>query len=88
MAIMPEHLNMRWVLQMDKRGFQISNGSACATGKTGPSPVLRALGISDEEALRAIRISSGWQTTAEEWSLLTDALKAVEQELHTSPELT
>lgn len=41
----------------------ISTGSACSTGKTDPSHVLLAMGISKEDALKSIRISIGRQTT-------------------------
>ena len=44
-------------LAMD--GIYISAGSACNTGVAEPSRVLRAIGLSDEEALRTIRISFG-----------------------------
>ena len=44
----------------------ISTGSACSTGKTDPSNVLLAMGISKENALKSIRISIGRQTTDED----------------------
>jgi len=43
-----------------------STGSACHSGSTTLSPVLRAMGISDYEGLGAIRFSLGRNTTMEE----------------------
>jgi cysteine desulfurase len=73
--------NTRWVAKLDKRGFQVSTGSACATGKQGPSHVLAALGLPPDEARRVIRISSGWETTAEDWQSLLAALTEVATEI-------
>jgi cysteine desulfurase len=81
---MPQADNLRWVTKLDRRGFQVSTGSACATGKTGPSPVLAALGWAADEAKRAIRISAGWETTPDDWSQLATALVATDVELQTA----
>lgn len=79
--IMPFAENTRWVTRLDKRGFQVSTGSACATGKGGPSHVLAALGYEAEVAKRVVRVSSGWETTREDWQLLATAFGAVEAEV-------
>ncbi|HVU37255.1 MAG TPA: cysteine desulfurase family protein [Opitutales bacterium] len=73
MLIVPQHDNLRWVAALDKRGFQISTGSACATGREGPSHVLAALGVDADAARRALRVSAGWGATAQEWSGLAAA---------------
>ena len=77
MFLAPRHENTRWVAALDKRGFQVSTGSACATGHAGPSHVLAAMGIEPETARRAVRVSAGWDTTAEDWAGLVAALKEV-----------
>jgi cysteine desulfurase len=82
--VMPQADNLRWVTKLDRRGFQVSTGSACATGKTGPSPGLTALGLAADEAKRAIRISAGWETTPDDWSQLATALAATDVELRTA----
>jgi cysteine desulfurase len=69
----PRHPNTRWVAALDKRGFQISTGSACATGNDGPSHVLAAMGIPADAARRALRISAGWETTPADWHALAAA---------------
>ena len=79
--VMPFADNTRWVTRLDKRGFQVSTGSACATGKAGPSHVLAALGFSAEEAKRVVRVSSGWETTREDWQVLAAAFGEVAPEL-------
>ena len=79
--LMPHGENHRWVARLDKRGFQVSTGSACATGKAGPSHMLAALGFTVEEAKRVIRISAGWNTTADDWQALAEALPQVAVEL-------
>lgn len=47
-------------------GIAASAGSACHAGKATPSPVLRAMGVPQEQALGAIRFSLGRETRAEE----------------------
>ena len=83
--VLPQADNIRWVTKLDRRGFQVSTGSACATGKAGPSPVLAALGMAPDEARRTIRISAGWETTPDDWSGLASALVATDAELRMPP---
>jgi len=79
--LMPFADNTRWVARLDKRGFQVSTGSACATGKAGPSHVLAAMGLTGEEAKRAVRVSAGWETTEADWRALAGALGETAAEL-------
>ncbi|HXB01702.1 MAG TPA: cysteine desulfurase family protein [Opitutaceae bacterium] len=79
--ILPHGENTRWVARLDKRGFQVSTGSACATAKDGPSHVLAAMGCSPEEARRMIRASAGWETTEMDWTKLVQALAEVSVEV-------
>jgi cysteine desulfurase len=71
---MPEHENTRWVTRLDKAGFQVSTGSACATGSSSPSHVLAAMGLGPEEARRTIRVSAGWETACEDWDALAEVI--------------
>ncbi len=52
----------------------LSAGSACHSGICKPSEVLKAMGLSDSDALSAIRISTGKDNTAEEMSRAVRAL--------------
>ena len=82
-AIMPEvaDCRQRWVVKLDKLGFAVSTGSACASGKEAPSPVLTAMGYSAAEAGRALRFSGGWETTCEDWRRLLEGVRQAFAEL-------
>lgn len=81
-AIMPAaDCRQRWVVKLDKAGFAVSTGSACASGSEEPSHVLTAMGLTSAEAGRALRFSGSWSTTEREWSELLQAIHAVQQEM-------
>ena len=46
-------------MAMDLAGFAVSAGSACSSGKVRASKVLRAMGVDEEKAGQALRISIG-----------------------------
>jgi cysteine desulfurase len=75
-VIMPEvgDCRHRWVVKLDKLGFAVSTGSACASGKEAPSHVLAAMGVSAADSSRVLRFSSGWETTMSDWGALLDGL--------------
>jgi len=54
------------VMAMDLAGFAVSAGSACSSGKVKTSRVLGALGLDDDAAASALRVSLGIDTTEEE----------------------
>lgn len=82
-AIMPEvaDCRQRWVVKLDKLGFAVSTGSACASGKEQTSHVLAAMGYTAAEASRALRFSSGWETRAGDWDELLAGLERAYAEL-------
>lgn len=51
------------LMAFDLAGIMVSSGSACSSGKVAKSHVLAAMGIVDEVAETAIRVSLGWTTT-------------------------
>ncbi|MEM9355145.1 MAG: cysteine desulfurase family protein, partial [Pseudomonadota bacterium] len=52
------------LIKFDLAGVAVSAGSACSSGKVGASHVLTAMGVKPELARGAIRISLGWNTSA------------------------
>jgi cysteine desulfurase len=86
-ALMPEtDAPQRWVVKLDKLGFAVSTGSACASGKEEPSHVLRAMGHSPGQAARALRFSAGWETSADDWQALLEALQSVHGKTSPGPQ--
>lgn len=53
-------------LALDFEGVYCSTGSACASGSSEPSPVLRAMGLPEEVISSSLRFSFGGPTTREE----------------------
>ena len=60
---------------LDMQGVYVSAGSACSSGEKTPSRVLKAIGLSDEEAFSTIRISISEDTTTEECDEFVRTLK-------------
>ena len=54
------------LMHFDLKGFAVSAGSACSSGRIEPSSVLLAMGVDTSTAATAIRISFGWQTREED----------------------
>ncbi|MBP1804231.1 cysteine desulfurase family protein [Rubellimicrobium aerolatum] len=61
------------VMAMDLRGFAVSAGSACSSGKVRTSRVIRAMGFDDGLSGCALRVSLGPDTTEEEVLRFADA---------------
>ena len=49
---------------LDLAGTAISAGSACSAGRVEMPYVLKAMGVAEDIALSAVRVSLGWTTTA------------------------
>jgi cysteine desulfurase len=82
-VVMPEvpDCRQRWVVKLDKLGFGVSTGSACASGKEQTSHVLAAMGLTSERASRVLRFSSGWGTSPADWMDLLAGLQRAHAEL-------
>lgn len=71
---LPNTLNLKFpgvlgesmLIALDLEGVEVSMGSACAAGAVEPSHVLRAMGRSVADARSSLRISLGWNNTAQE----------------------
>jgi len=59
---------------LDLKGIQVSAGSACCSGEPTPSRVIKAIGLSDEEAFSTIRVSFDYNTTRDMVDEFVDAL--------------
>lgn len=51
------------IISLDLAGIAVSAGSSCSSGKVEQSHVLQAMGVADDVARGAIRVSLGWDTT-------------------------
>lgn len=60
---------------LSNNGIYVSSGSACTTADEEPSHVLKAIGLTDEQAEASIRISIAEQTTKEEIDELIKVLR-------------
>jgi cysteine desulfurase len=66
LAALPGHKAETAVIAFDLAGIAVSSGSACSSGKVQPSHVLAAMGVPEQLARAAIRISLGRTTTEAE----------------------
>jgi len=62
------------LMQLDRTGIAVSSGSACTSGKTEPSHVLKAMGVPEELALSSVRVSFGRDNTIADVEKLLQAL--------------
>jgi cysteine desulfurase len=73
-VVLPEFENVRWIRALEQRGFLVSTGSACASGKLSASPGLLAMGYDAGVIRRVVRISGGAKTDLADWEALRVAI--------------
>jgi len=65
------------LLALDLAGIAASSGSACASGSLDPSHVLLAMGLSLEQALGSLRLTTGYATTDADISRAATIIRSV-----------
>jgi cysteine desulfurase len=65
------------ILKLDKMGFAVSSGSACASGSTETSHVLKAIGLSHEMAQCSLRFTFGTENNISDVEELVKAVKKI-----------
>ena len=68
-------------MSLDREGICASTGSACTSGSLDPSHVLLAIGLPQEFAQGALRVSFGRENTKEDVDFLIDSLERIVKEL-------
>jgi len=64
------------LLALDLAGVAASSGSACASGSLDPSHVLLAMGLSMDQALGSLRLTTGYATTDDEITRASATIRA------------
>ncbi|MNT79216.1 Cysteine desulfurase [compost metagenome] len=85
---LPGHLSLRFpgvdaldLLDRLLPKLSISTGSACSAGELRASRVLRALGLTEQEASEGLRFSLGRTSTPQEVSLMAEYVSDVVKDL-------
>ncbi|HTE57748.1 MAG TPA: cysteine desulfurase family protein [Verrucomicrobiae bacterium] len=76
-ATIPGQDNERLIMALDEAGIQAAAGSACSASNDEPSHVLRALGLSEQDAQASLRFTMGVATTAEDVDTTVKALASL-----------
>ncbi len=66
--------NERLMMQLDEVGIICASGSACSASSDEPSHVLKAIGLSDEQAQSSLRFTMGRSTTEKDVTTTVDML--------------
>ncbi|HEV2402609.1 MAG TPA: cysteine desulfurase family protein [Candidatus Saccharimonadales bacterium] len=69
--------NERLILELEQQGILCAAGSACSASNEEPSHVLRAMGLSDDQARSSLRFSMGKYTDESAIRLVVTALAEV-----------
>lgn len=68
-------------MMLDERGIRCSQSSACTNFESAPSFVLKAMGLSDEEAYASIRFSFSEENTTEDIQKAVEIIEECHEEL-------
>ncbi len=86
---LPNNMNFRFpgvdgermLLKLAELGICASAGSACQSGSSEPSHVLRSIGLSHAGAMESLRFTIGHETTMEEIGAVLEAVACLAEEL-------
>ncbi len=67
--------NERVVMELDELGIMCATGSACSASSDEPSHILKAIGLSDDQAQSSLRFTMGRETTQKDIIRTVQALK-------------
>ncbi|MCH4072748.1 cysteine desulfurase family protein [Pseudoramibacter sp.] len=67
---------------LDLEGIDVSGGSACTAGSINPSHVLKAIGLSDDKARNALRLTVGKENTLDEMQSVVAAIQSIIKRLN------
>jgi cysteine desulfurase len=70
------------LIAFDLDGVALSSGSACSSGKVRRSHVLQAMGVSDDLAGGAVRVSLGWSSVEADVERFLKAFEKLRDALH------
>ncbi len=73
--------NETMLVMLDLKGVCASGASACSAGSLEPSHVLKAVGLSEEQALSSLRFTAGTDNTLEQIDRAADILIKVTEHL-------
>jgi len=74
------------LMNLDTQGISASAGAACSSGAVKISGVLKAIGLSDDEAIGTVRITFGRENSEEDVELVVQAIKEQVTRLRKSTE--
>jgi len=74
-----------WIDALDRRGFQVSAGAACASESGKPSAGLARMGLGREDLDRVIRVSAPPGTHEQAWITLAEAFLEIKHETRRRP---
>lgn len=80
---LPGQDNERLLIKLEEQGILAAAGSACSASNEEPSHVLRAIGLSDNEAQSSIRLTAGRTTTQKDIAHTINALSDTIHNLRT-----
>ena len=65
------------LLMLDRHGICASSGAACNANEKGPNRVLKAIGMSDDDALSTVRFSLSHENTLREIDFIADTVESI-----------